>query len=135
LRIEFFSVDVSRNLGPRYILRPENKVEQRFLTILRDAMLGEPNRLRFIGSENMEGDIQGMPHRPVLAASLCIETLDGKVPPEFASPSLDKLDATKATLPSDGASIAVSSGKKGIRVIRQTRTPGGPTTVVEEDIG
>jgi len=136
MKVEYLPADPGKNLGPRYFLRPETKVEQRFLTILRDSMVGKPNRLRMIGTENLDKDVLGLPAKPVVAAGFCIETTDGKVPLEFLPSEVDKMDVQRETSRQELAhpSVVSSTGRtKGMKIVKQDHPQGGPSTVIQED--
>jgi hypothetical protein len=134
MKVEYLPADQARNLGPRYILQPENRVEQRFLTILRDAMLGKPYRLRMVGSNQMDKDLLGLPARPVVSAAFCIETTDGKIPEEFIPQIVDKLDPAREVPRSElSHNVVIATGRNDVRIVKQTHEKGGPTTIIEEN--
>jgi hypothetical protein len=119
------------NQGPRYIVRPENHDEQKFLTILRDILMPKSHRLRMIGTEHSEKNVANMPAKPVTLASLCVEDRAGKCPPEFRpNESKDVADPTRHIPRTEQADVpiaAVMDGHGKMRVVRQ-----GDKTIVEE---
>lgn len=133
MKIEYLPVSEEKSQGPRYFLRPQTHQEQKFLTILRDAIMGKPLRLRMIGTENSEKTIPDMPAQPVIAAAFCIEDLEGNVPPEFIPKPGDKLDVDRPIQRTEQAhveAVAIAANNR-MKVVKQS-SPNGPSTVIEE---
>lgn len=131
MKIEYMETNIPKNMGPRYILRPENSTEQKFLTILRDGILGKELRLRLVGTENLEVSIPGLPAMPVAAAAFVIEDLKGEIPKEFLPQSVDMMDIRRHISQSESStkrSLLSSTGKRKIRTTQQSGN-----VIVEED--
>ncbi len=126
MKISYLTADVGNNKGPRYVLTPESHDEQKFLTILRDALRTVPgSRLRMTGSEDSDSKKLNMPAHPALAVELCLEASDGSIPPEFIPSAVDKLDVDREIGRQElSRSTAIVASKGSTKIIKQPNRDG-----------
>lgn len=132
IKIEYLAE--TEKIGPQYVLRPENALEMRFLTIWRDIGLHPDIMFRVVGFEGIEKEVAGQPANPVAGLKLQAQRKDGKAPraAELRKQSLDKLlDPSQPTPRKQSRRSNVVGQQSSSRGMRVTPT-GKRTSIVEE---
>ena len=129
--MKFTYLPGSQDQGPRYILVPENHIEQKALSVIRDALRADEDaRLRLSGSEDSLVNKLDMPANPALQIELTLEAADGTIPSVFIpmESEPDRLDTGRPiSRPEHGRPAAIAGGRGA--PVKKVGRDGNPSEV------
>lgn len=127
MKYEYIAADPVTGKGLQIIPRATTQEDQRFLTYLRNYLMGTTLKLRVTGCEHQEQSIPGLPDRPALALSLTLETEDGKPYIPQLGETLDPNAFVRQT-GNPGKVMEHIKGKYGAKI---SKVPKSGRTIVE----